>query len=82
MNFYLSALDDLMKTDADNPSIGIILCKDKKNVAVEYALRDLNKPIGVSSYLLSDALPDNLKPSIPSVKEFERTMRELDEEDV
>lgn len=82
MNFYLSALDDLLKTDADNPSIGIILCKDKKNVAVEYALRDLNKPIGVSSYLLSDALPDNLKPSIPSVKEFERTMRELDEEDV
>lgn len=79
MNFYLSALDDLVKDAADGPSIGIILCKDKKNVVVEYALKDLNKPIGVSSYLLTEALPDDLKPSLPSVEDFEREMREVEE---
>jgi predicted nuclease of restriction endonuclease-like (RecB) superfamily len=79
MNFYLSALDDSMKSPIDNPSIGIILCKDKKNVVVEYALRDLNKPIGVASYLLADALPDNLKSSIPTVEDFEQRLKEVDE---
>ncbi|MBE2207871.1 MAG: DUF1016 domain-containing protein [Saprospiraceae bacterium] len=79
MNFYLSALDASMKSPIDNPSIGIILCKDKKNVVVEYALRDLNKPIGVASYLLADALPDNLKSSIPTVEDFERRLKEVDE---
>jgi predicted nuclease of restriction endonuclease-like (RecB) superfamily len=80
MNFYLSALDDLVKSPTDSPSIGIILCKDKKNVVVEYALRDLNKPIGVSSYLLAEALPDNLRSSIPTVEDFERKLNEMDEE--
>lgn len=80
MNFYLSALDDLIKSSTDNPSIGIILCKDKKNVVVEYALRDLNKPIGVSSYLLAEALPDDLRASIPTVEDFERELNEMDEE--
>lgn len=82
MNFYLSALDDLMKSPTDNPSIGIILCKDKKNIVVEYALRDLNKPIGVASYLLAESLPDNLKSSIPTVEDFERRLNEIDEEKV
>lgn len=80
MNFYLSALDDLVKDAGDGPSIGIILCKDKKNVVVEYALKDLKKPIGVSSYLLTEALPDDLKPSLPSVEDFERKLREVGED--
>jgi len=80
MNFYLSALDDLVKAPTDNPSIGIILCKDKKNVVVEYALRDLNKPIGVSSYLLAEALPDDLQSSLPSVEDWERRMNEVDDD--
>lgn len=79
MNFYLSALDDLVKAPTDNPSIGIILCKDKKNVVVEYALRDLNKPIGVSSYLLAEALPDDLQSNLPTVEDWERRMNEVDD---
>lgn len=80
MNFYLSALDDLVKAPTDNPSIGIILCKDKKNVVVEYALRDLNKPIGVSSYLLAEALPDDLQSSLPTVEDWERRINEVDDD--
>lgn len=78
MNFYLSALDDLVKSETDDPSIGIILCKDKKNVVVEYALKDLSKPIGVSAYLLTAALPEELKSSLPSVEDFERKLREAE----
>ncbi len=78
MNFYLSALDDLVKTESDNSSIGIILCKDKKNVLVEYALKDMSKPIGVSEFRLTDAIPRELKSSLPSVEELERELREID----
>lgn len=71
MNFYLSAVDDLLKTQVDQPSIGIILCKSKNRIEVEYALRDINKPMGVSEFKLTDALPADLKSSIPTVAEFE-----------
>jgi len=66
MNFYVSAVDDLLKSPEDNPSIGIILCKTQDHTIVEYALRDMNKPIGVSTYQLRDALPDKLKGSLPT----------------
>lgn len=56
MNFYLSALDDKMKTDSDNPSIGLVLCRAKDNIVAEYALRGMSQPIGVSDYQLK-ALP-------------------------
>ncbi len=79
MNFYLSAIDDLLKTEADNPSIGIILCKDKKNVLVEYALKDLTKPIGVSEYMLTDALPAGLQSSLPSVEDLEQRLKDAEE---
>ncbi|TAK37096.1 MAG: DUF1016 domain-containing protein [Saprospiraceae bacterium] len=81
MNFYLSALDDLVKDETDHSSIGIILCKDKKNVLVEYALKDLSKPIGVSGYRLTDAIPEDLKSSLPSIEDFERELKELDGRD-
>ena len=48
MNFYLSALDDMVKSDLDNPSIGLILCRDENKLVAEYALKDMNKPIGVT----------------------------------
>ena len=51
MNFYLSAVDDLLRHPDDKPSIGIILCKTKNQVVAEYALRDLAKPVGISSYV-------------------------------
>lgn len=74
MNFYLSAVDDLLRHPDDRPSIGIILCKSKNKVIVEYALRDTTKPIGVSSYRLTRALPEELKSSLPSVEELEREL--------
>ncbi len=74
MNFYLSAVDDLFRHPDDRPSIGIILCKSKNKVIVEYALRDTTKPIGVSSYRLTRALPEELKESLPSVEELEREL--------
>ncbi|MES1024912.1 PDDEXK nuclease domain-containing protein [Gloeocapsa sp. BRSZ] len=71
MNFYLSAADDLLRHSDDQPSIGIILCKSKNQVIVEYALRDTNKPMGVSTYQLQDALPSQLQGSLPTVEELE-----------
>ena len=77
MNFYLSAVDDLLRHSDDKPSIGIILCKSKNKVIVEYALRDTFKPIGVSSYRLTRALPEEIKGSLPSVEELERELEKL-----
>jgi predicted nuclease of restriction endonuclease-like (RecB) superfamily len=71
MNFYLSAVDDLLCHADDLPSIGIILCKSRNRVIAEYALRDMKKPMGVSTYQLMTALPDNLRESLPSVEELE-----------
>jgi hypothetical protein len=71
LNFYLSAVDELIKDDKDNPSIGIILCKTKDKVLAEYSLRDINKPIGVSDYQLTHAVPEELKSSLPSIEELE-----------
>lgn len=77
MNFYLSAVDDLLKTESDNQSIGILLCKSKESIEVEYALRGINKPIGVSEFTFSEALPEELKSSIPTVEEFEKEINRL-----
>jgi predicted nuclease of restriction endonuclease-like (RecB) superfamily len=71
MNFYLSAVDDILKHPTDNPSIGIILCKTKNKVLAEYALRDLNKPIGLSEYRLEDAFIENFEAAMPSIEELE-----------
>lgn len=71
MNFYLSAVDDLLMHSEDGPSIGIVLCKGKNRIIVEYALRDTNKPMGVAEYQLSSALPENLKGSLPTIEELE-----------
>lgn len=71
MNFYLSAVDDLLKHPSDNPSIGLILCKTKNEVLAEYALRDMSKAIGLAEYKLTEALPDELKTSLPTIDELE-----------
>lgn len=76
MNFYLSAADDLLRHKDDQPSIGIILCKAKNKVIVEYALRDARKPIGVSGYKLTETLPKNLKKELPSIEELETSLKE------
>ena len=76
MNFYLSAVDDLLRHPDDQPTIGIILCKSKNKVVAEYALRDVSKPIGVSAYKLMEALPADLQGSLPTIEELEATLGE------
>nr|WP_295930676.1 PDDEXK nuclease domain-containing protein [uncultured Dyadobacter sp.] len=72
LNFYLSVADDKLKSELDQPSIGLLICQDKNGVIAEYALRDLSKPIGVSEYQLIEAMPKNLKASLPSIKSIEQ----------
>lgn len=71
MNFYLTALDEQVKMPQDNPSIGLILCKDRDNIIAEYALRDVGKPMGIARYELAPTLPEELKASLPTVEEVE-----------
>jgi predicted nuclease of restriction endonuclease-like (RecB) superfamily len=80
MSAYLSAVDDLLKRGDDQPSIGIILCKTKDNVFVEYVLRNFNRPIGVAEFevKLVEKLPNKLKSSLPSVEEIESELSTLD----
>jgi predicted nuclease of restriction endonuclease-like (RecB) superfamily len=71
MNFYLSAVDDLLRHSDDQPSVGIILCRTKKKMIVEYALRDTSKPLGVAEYRITAALPEKLKENLPSIEDLE-----------
>jgi predicted nuclease of restriction endonuclease-like (RecB) superfamily len=77
LNFYLSAVDDLMKHPNDNPSIGILLCKSRNKVVAEYALKSIEKPIGVSEYELTKAIPEKLKSSLPTIEEIESELNTL-----
>jgi predicted nuclease of restriction endonuclease-like (RecB) superfamily len=77
MQFYLSALNDTVRLSEENPSIGIILCKEKSRTFVEYALQDSNKPIGVSTYSFSTKLPRNLKKYLPSPEEMIKRLEGL-----
>ncbi len=74
LNFYLSAVDDLLRHADDKPSIGLLLCKTKNKFVAEYALRDINKPIGIAEIRLSDALPANLRGSLPTIEELEQKL--------
>lgn len=71
LNFYLSAVDATMKHESDNPSIGLILCKDKNRLVAEYALKDISKPVGISEYRLIESIPEDLKGSLPSIEQIE-----------
>ncbi|MEG1058558.1 MAG: PDDEXK nuclease domain-containing protein [Lactococcus sp.] len=71
LNFYLSAVDGILKKETDNPSIGILLCKSKNKVIAEYALKDMKKPIGVSEYKLTNSLPKEFKNLLPSADDIE-----------
>ncbi len=79
MNFYLNVVDDVLRHEHDNPSIGLILCQDKKQVLAEYALRGLNKSIGVSEYELTRALPETLRSALPTIEEIEGELSADDE---
>ncbi len=79
MNFYLSVVDEQLKTENDNPSIGLILCRDKNKVVAEYALKDMSKPIGVSEYRLTQELPEFFRKALPDSEEWEKHIRFPDE---
>ena len=74
LNFYLSVIDDKLKHKDDNPSIGLILCKSKNKVVAEYALRDIEKPIGLSEYKLPEKIIEKLKATLPSIEELEKEL--------
>jgi hypothetical protein len=74
MNFYLSALDEYVKQPHEQPSISIILCKEKKNKIVEFSFRDFNKAMGVSTYKTSAILPKAFKGLIPDAETFKKLM--------
>ncbi|HAH31763.1 MAG TPA: DUF1016 domain-containing protein [Elusimicrobia bacterium] len=74
LNFYLKAVDSQLRTGQDNPTVGILICKSKNKLVVEYALSDIRKPIGVSEYKLTQSLPKSIKSSLPSIKEIEKEL--------
>ena len=80
LNFYLSAVDDQLRAADDQPTIGLILCKDKDKLDVEYALRDIHKPMGVSSFITKD-IPLSVQSQLPTVEEIESELAQGYEED-
>ena len=75
LNFYLSAIDDILRRKHDNPTIGILLCAERDKVTTEYALKDINKPIGVSEYRLSDFVPEELTDTLPTAEDIEKRIK-------
>jgi predicted nuclease of restriction endonuclease-like (RecB) superfamily len=76
LNFYCSAVDDLLRHENDNPTIGLLLCRKKNGLLAEYALRGMTQPLAVSDYELTRAIPENLKSSLPTVEELERELEQ------
>lgn len=74
MNLYLSAVDDLIKTEAENPTIGLLLCKSKSEIIAEYALRGSSQPIGVAEYEIIKSIPNDLKSELPTIEEIEQEL--------
>ena len=75
LNFYLSAVDGILKKDVDNPSIGLLLCKSKNDLVAEYALKDMSKPIGVSEYKITNNLPQELENQLPSIEDIQKRIK-------
>jgi len=72
LNFYLSAVDGILKKEQDNPSIGLLLCKSKNDLVAEYSLKDMSKPIGVSEYRITCNLPTELERQLPSIEDIQK----------
>ena len=72
LNFYLSAVDGILKKDQDNPSIGLLLCKSKNDLVAEYSLKDMSKPIGVNEYRITSSLPTELERQLPSIEDIQK----------
>ena len=79
MNFYLSAVDDLLRHPDDKPSIGLILCKAKNRIIAEYALRNTTTPMGISVFQHLEKFPEQLKGTLPTIEEIEVELEKADE---
>ncbi|MEO9592769.1 PDDEXK nuclease domain-containing protein [Rhodopirellula bahusiensis] len=79
LNFYISAVDSQIRTEADGPTLGILICKSKSDIKVEYSLRDLTKPIGVSEYQITEHLPADLQTSLPTIEQIEAEFGNADD---
>lgn len=77
LNFYCSAVDDVLCREGDNRTIGLLLCKTKDRIKAEYALRDIQKPIGISDYELGQVLPKNFRGSLPTIEEIEKELEQV-----
>lgn len=75
LNFYLSAVDSILKRDDDNPSIGLLLCKTKNDIVAEYSLRDMSKPMGISEYRVTNTLPLELDKNLPSLEDIKKRIK-------
>lgn len=75
LNFYLSAVDGILKKEHDNPSIGLLLCKSKNDLVAEYSLKDKSKPIGVSAYQVTSNLPEELEKQLPSIEDIQNRIK-------
>jgi Uncharacterized conserved protein len=78
LNFYINAVDKKLRTDQDNPTIGLLLCKSKNEVIAEYALGGIKTPMGVADFELSKAVPEELKSTLPSIEELEKELEDID----
>ena len=74
LNFYLSVVDDKLRHENDQASIGLLICQDKNNIIAEYALKDIDKPIGIAQYRITESIPEDLKGSLPTIEEIEREL--------
>ena len=74
LNFYINVINDTLKTEKDNETIGILLCKGKNNVLAEYALKGYNNPISVTDYQLSKSIPEELKSILPQIDDLENEL--------
>ncbi len=75
LSFYVSAINHQFKTEIDNPTIGLLICKDKDNVVAKYALESYKEPIGISEYQLSQLFPKDFKSSMPTIEELEKELK-------
>lgn len=78
LSFYLSVANDMLKHPSDNPTIGLLICKNKNDIVAEYALKDIKQPIGVTEYQLTKLFPEEFKSSLPTIEEIENELKNLE----
>jgi hypothetical protein len=79
LSFYLSAANDILRHPSDNPTIGLMICKNKNSIIAEYALKNINQPIGISEYQLTKIFPEEFTSSLPTIEEIENELKGMDE---